>query len=200
MPTSITTAVEETWSPFSSPVRPAATTTTSAVLVYFSSGPDLEWQTVTVGVRLQQQQGQRLSHDGGTANDDDVPARQRDVKVVQDLYYRAGSGRCERGLADSQRPRLKGFAPSMSFSGAMCPTSSLLRTPGGRGVWRMMPLTDGSALRSFRTAARTCPLASWPRSTTRQSDAGAFRGSLDGPDIPVRRAVLGGHHDREGGP
>ena len=54
------------------------------------------------GVAFQQQQGQRLSHDGGTANDDDVPASQVDVKVVKDLDYSAGSGRRERGLADSQ--------------------------------------------------------------------------------------------------
>ena len=37
------------------------------------------------------------------------------------------------------RPRLSGFAPSTSFSGAMSAATSTPSTPGGSGACRMIP-------------------------------------------------------------
>ena len=102
VPTSITTAAEETWSAFSRPIRPAATTTTSAVLVYFSSGPDLEWQTVMAASRSSS------SRDNGfpTTAERPMTTTFRPAsgmsKWSRGSRYGAGRGRCERGLPDSQ--------------------------------------------------------------------------------------------------
>ena len=164
VPTSMTTECSETSVPVSNPVRPAATTTTSASLVYFPSGPDFEWQTVVVASFCSS------SRDSGLPTTVERPTTTtlRPATGISKWSSISTTARAVAGAnarsPTARSPRLTGLAPSMSFSGAMYLTSSWVLTPGGRGVCRMMPLTEGSALRSFSTAMSTCSVASWPTS------------------------------------